>query len=233
MTFPCSVPKVSTIFTKSGALGLSRWAHSNVPLWFTSSTPFWLILGFNGWEHCDHTTGNIAKNSLNEPLRNITGAFVGKFKISPSLSQWGHPSHMTWDTVNTLQESLEWATQEHCSYILWENSRCPHYVIDGNIAIMWSGTLWVYWPFPRPEKLEEHWQGKFWMDLWCTRWVHAWYFVHFLAMYLWCTSLVHQSLPPVTIGACYSTHQPGVSCFHKQLGHQDGRPAHLLFLTDD
>ena len=30
---------------------------------------------------------------------------LGKFKMFPSLSQWGHPSHMTWDTVNTLQGS--------------------------------------------------------------------------------------------------------------------------------
>ena len=31
---------------------------------------------------------------------------LGKFRMFPSLSQWGHPSHMTWDTANTLQGSL-------------------------------------------------------------------------------------------------------------------------------
>src|ERR1700742_1720280 len=35
------------------------------------------------------------------------------------------------------------------------------------------------------------------MYLGCTGWVHPWYFIHFLAMYLQCTSLVHWPLPPV------------------------------------
>ena len=54
-----------------------------MPLWVTSGTPFWLILGFTGWEHCDCITGNTAKNSLNEPLRNITGTFFGKIQDVP------------------------------------------------------------------------------------------------------------------------------------------------------
>ena len=37
------------------------------------------------------------------------------------------------------------------------------------------------------------------MYLRCTEWVNAGYIVHFLAMYLRCTSSVHHPLPPVTI----------------------------------
>ena len=36
------------------------------------------------------------------------------------------------------------------------------------------------------------------MNLGCTRWVLAWYFVHFLAIYLQCSSPGHHPLPPVT-----------------------------------
>ena len=51
----------------------------NVPLWVISGTLFQLILNFTDWEHCNPITGDTAKNSLNEPLKNITGTFFGKF----------------------------------------------------------------------------------------------------------------------------------------------------------
>jgi len=55
----------------------------NVPLRFISGALFWLILGFTDQEHCDCTTGDTAKNSLNKPLGNITGTFFGKIQDVP------------------------------------------------------------------------------------------------------------------------------------------------------
>ena len=122
-----------------------HWGHldgyiQNVPLWFTSSTPFWLILDFTGWEHCDHTTGNTAKNSLNEPLRNITGAFFGKIQDVPitfpmgtpqshDLGHCEHTARISWMSHSgTLQlHSLgkfrmsplcNW--WEHCNHVIWD-----------------------------------------------------------------------------------------------------------------
>ena len=51
---------------------------------------------------------------------------------------------------------------------------------------------------PHPGKLQRNWLGKFRMCFQCTKWVHCDYFVHFLAMYLQCSSSGHQILPPVT-----------------------------------
>ena len=50
---------------------------------------------------------------------------------------------------------------------------------------------------PYPGKLQRNWLGKFRMCFQCTKWVHRDYFVHFLTMYLQCSSLGHQILPPV------------------------------------
>ena len=51
----------------------------NLPLRNISGAPLWLIFNFTAWEHCNPTAGEITKNSFNEPLRNITVTFFGKF----------------------------------------------------------------------------------------------------------------------------------------------------------
>ena len=61
----------------------------NVPLWVISGTPFQLILNFTSWEHCSPITGDTAKNSLNEPLRDITGTFFGKIWDVPVIFPMG------------------------------------------------------------------------------------------------------------------------------------------------
>jgi hypothetical protein len=46
-------------------------------------TPFWFVLNFTDWEHCGHTTGDIAKDTVNEPLGNIMGTFFGEIHGLP------------------------------------------------------------------------------------------------------------------------------------------------------
>jgi len=78
--------KILVNFGNTAGKHLGNWKTGNilnVPLWFISSTPFWRILGFTGWEHHGHTTGDTAKYSLNEPLRNITVTFFGKLGVYP------------------------------------------------------------------------------------------------------------------------------------------------------
>ena len=58
-------PKIFPKFPRI-LLKVVHWGHldryiQNVPPWFTTSMPFWLILGFTGWGHHDHTTGDTAK----------------------------------------------------------------------------------------------------------------------------------------------------------------------------
>jgi len=65
-----------------------------VPLRIISGTSFWLILDFTGLGHHSHTTGDTAKNSLNEPLGNITVTFFGKIQDVPINflmgTSWSH-----------------------------------------------------------------------------------------------------------------------------------------------
>ena len=159
---------------------------------------------------------------------NITITSLGKLQKLFEWATWEHHGYFLWEnsrcshqfpngdiTVTwpgTLwthcKELFEWATQGHCSYFLWGNSRCSHQLPNGNIPVTWPRTLWMYWPFPRPGKLQGNWQGKFWMYLWCTGWEYAWYFVHFLVMYLRCTSSGHQPLSPVLYTAYHTQSMP-------------------------
>ena len=111
---------------------------------------------------------------------------------------------MTWNTVNVPGISCQWATQAHCGYFLWENSRCPHELPNWDIAVTWLGTLWMSWGCPVLGTLQWNWPGKFWMGFWCTGWVFGGYFVHFLAMSLQCTWWEHHPLPPVIVGKRFS-----------------------------
>ena len=124
--------------------------------------------------------------------------------------QYTRMAHFQFYWLGTLQshcwgnhkELFEWATQEYHSYILWENFEHSQDFPNGEIPVTWSGTLWMYWPFPMLGKLQENWLGKFWINLGYAGWVLAWYFVHFLVLYLWCTAPRHHPLPPVTDGNC-------------------------------
>ena len=64
-----------------------RWGGyiSNVPLGVISGTPFQLILNFTDQEHCGATCRETAKNSLNEPLRNIIITFFGNIQDVPIM----------------------------------------------------------------------------------------------------------------------------------------------------
>ena len=56
-------------------------------------------------------------------------------------------------------------------------------------------------------KLQGNWLGIFWMYLQYPGWIFGWYFVHFLAMYLWCTGWEHYPLPPVSCMAFTSPYK--------------------------
>ena len=85
---------VARILLKAVHCGGNDGYILNVPLWFISSALFWRILGFTGWEHHGHTTGDTAKYSLNEPLGNITVTFFGKLGVYPMYylmgTSWGN-----------------------------------------------------------------------------------------------------------------------------------------------
>ena len=82
-------------------------------------SPFWLILSFAGWEHCDHTTGNTAKKTLNEPLRDITVTFFGKFQNVPMVFPMGKSQSHDLEHCKCPDHLLTW---EHCKEIGLENS---------------------------------------------------------------------------------------------------------------
>jgi len=92
--FPAEFPKFTQILPKVVHCGGNDGYILNVPLRFTSGTPFWHILGFPGWEHHGHTAGDTAKYSLNEPLGNIAVTFFGKLGVYPTYylmgTSWSH-----------------------------------------------------------------------------------------------------------------------------------------------
>jgi len=91
---PSIFPKFTRILPKAVHCGGNDGYILNVPLRFISGTLFWHILGFTGWEHCGRTTGDTAKNSLNEPLGNIVVTFFGKLGVYPTYylmgTSWSH-----------------------------------------------------------------------------------------------------------------------------------------------
>ena len=98
----------------------------NVPLGKFLVTSFRLILNFTDSEHCNQTDGNTAKNTVNEPLRNITGTFFEKIQDIPTTflfrtSQSHDLVHCecTWDTIRNWQtawgELRQHSSQRHSS----------------------------------------------------------------------------------------------------------------------
>jgi len=86
---PSIFPKFTRILPKVVHCGGNDGYILNVPLRFISSTPFWRILGFTGWEHHGCTAGDTAKYSLNEPLGNIAVTFFGKLEVYPTYYLMG------------------------------------------------------------------------------------------------------------------------------------------------
>ena len=90
-----SFPKVFQRCTRSG----TQWKHC--------------------WGHCNHTVGKTAKYTLNEPLRNTTGAFFGKLQGLPINYPPGTPkSHDMENCKHTrhfLSMSHSGTSQGNCS----------------------------------------------------------------------------------------------------------------------
>jgi len=82
-------PKCPRILPKMVHHGRNCQDILNVPLGNTSGAPFWCILNFTGWEHCDHTTQYITQEISNEPLGNTRGTFFGKIQGVPMVFPFG------------------------------------------------------------------------------------------------------------------------------------------------
>ena len=106
----------------------------NVPLGNTSGGPFWRILNFTGWEHCDHTAQDITKEITNEPLGNTRGTFFQEIQDVPMdyLIRTLQSHH--WEHSGYTGHFLCW---EHCNQIGLENPECVCDVLDGFLV----GTL--------------------------------------------------------------------------------------------
>jgi hypothetical protein len=56
----------------------------NIPLWNISVASFLHILNFTGSVNCGYFTGDIAKNTLDDPPRNTVGTFFGNILNFPT-----------------------------------------------------------------------------------------------------------------------------------------------------
>ena len=129
----------------------------NVPLWFISGTLFWLILGFTDWEHRDCTTGDTAKNTLNESLGNIIGTFFGKIQDVPisflTGTSWSHD-------LGHCECTDHSPDQGNCKEIGRENSRCSWDVLGGymlgtlSISLQCTCDVLAWYAGPCPQCLE-------------------------------------------------------------------------------
>ena len=207
-------PECSRSVPKVDHCGRKHKYIQNVPLQHISSTPVWHILNFPGWGHCDHTTQVHWKKNCewatqvhfncflwensrcpqNVPNGDTVVTWPGTLQMYQPLSLMGTlQSH--W--LGKLKGNSEWATQGHCDYFLWEISRCPQDVPDGDTVVTWSGALWMYCAVSLLGPLQVNWLGKFWKNLWCAEWVQGGFFIHFLTMYLQCPHPGHHLSPPV------------------------------------
>jgi len=135
---PSIFPKFTQILPKVGYCGGSDGYIPDVPLWFVSGTLFWLIFSFTGQEHHGCTTGETAKNSLNEPLRNIAVTFFDKLGVFPIYYLIGtFQSHDLEYWMN--QSFFGW---ENCREIGRENSECICDVPGGYMHGTLSISLW-------------------------------------------------------------------------------------------
>ena len=100
LIFPYNVPKVSPIYTKVVYCGHNDGYITNVPLWDISGTPpclfgfYWLgTLWSHHWGNCkEHFEWATQEHHI---------SFLWQIWDFPTNFQWGHCSHMTWDTECT------------------------------------------------------------------------------------------------------------------------------------
>jgi hypothetical protein len=77
-------PKCSQNFLKKIHCGCIFQDILNIPLWNISVALFPHILNFTGSVNCGYFTGDITKNTLNEPPRNTGGTFFGNILNFPT-----------------------------------------------------------------------------------------------------------------------------------------------------
>jgi hypothetical protein len=82
--FPAVFLKCSQNFPKMVHYGRNGQGILNIPLWNISVASFPCILNFTGSVNCGYFTGDIAKNTLNEPPRNTMGTFFGNILNFPT-----------------------------------------------------------------------------------------------------------------------------------------------------
>ena len=107
-----------------------------------SGTPLWLIFNFTGWEHCNHTAGETTKNSLNEPLGNITVTFFGKILNFPKIFPMGKSQSHDLEHCECTDHFLCW---ENCRKVGLENSEWTWGMLGGYWLSTLSISLWCIW----------------------------------------------------------------------------------------
>ena len=156
----------------------------NVPLWFTTGTLFWLILHFPGPGHCDHTTGDTGKNSLNEPLRNFTGTFFGKIQDVPIIFPMGtSQSHDLGHCECTASISLNEPLRNIAGTFFGKIQDVP---INYLMGTLWSCDL-VHFECPDHSPGQGHWRKTGREHSECTGDVPGWYMLGTLSISLQCT----------------------------------------------
>ena len=79
--------------------------------------------------------------------------------------------NITITLVGTLQSTL-WMSHSGTSWVLSLGKfKVSHGLPNWNIAIIWPGTLQMYWAFSALGILQWNWLRKFWMYLKCTSWM--------------------------------------------------------------
>jgi hypothetical protein len=77
-------PKCSQNFPKKKYYGRIFRDILNIPLWNISVASFLRILNFTGWVNYGYFTGDIVKNTLDDPPRNTVGTFFGNILNFPA-----------------------------------------------------------------------------------------------------------------------------------------------------
>ena len=109
---------------------------------------FWFILNFTGLVHCDHIVWQIAKNILNNLLKNTVGTFFGNFLNFPNNCLIGKLKSHGLVHCKSAEHILRWG---YCREIGLEYSECTY-----NMPVRYV-----------PSSLSQYSQ--------CTKYVTAWY----------------------------------------------------------
>jgi hypothetical protein len=117
-------PKCSQNFPKKIHYGCIFQDILNIPLWNISVTSFLHILNFTSSVNCSYFTGDITKNTLNNPPRNTVGTFFGNILKFPTHFLIRKSPGNTVNDLNTSQAG-------DISVKLAENSECPWNILGG------------------------------------------------------------------------------------------------------